>query len=123
MKKDGASDRMRQLAHAVLHRAPQAAVQSKPPKIPFNPCDYVEAPRLPESKVHRVEPYTAEEVQQLLQAAEGHRLEALILLAVFTGLRQGELFALAWQDIDLDAGALCVRHSLQEICGELSSKE
>jgi integrase len=91
MKKAGASDRLRQLAHAVLHRALQTAVESKPPKLPFNPCDYVEAPRLPAAKVHRVEPYSAEQVQALLAASAGHRLGALIVLAVFTGLRQGEL--------------------------------
>jgi integrase len=123
MKKAGASDRMRQLAHAVLHRALQTAVESKPPKMPFNPCDYVETPRLPAAKVHRVEPYGVEEVQSLLTAAEGDRLKALIVLAVFTGLRQGELFGLRWPDIDLGAGALSVRHSLEEVNGKLSLKE
>jgi integrase len=123
MAKAGVSDRTRQLAHAVLHRALQVAVEAKPPKIPFNPCDYVEAPRLPEGKVHRVEPYGAEEVRRLLAAAEGHRLEALIVLAVFTGMRQGELFALQWPDLDLETGALCVRHSLEEVGGKLALKE
>jgi integrase len=83
----------------------------------------VEAPRLPAAKVHRVEPYSAEQVQALLAASAGHRLGALIVLAVFTGLRQGELFALQWPDIDFDAGALSVRYSLEEVNGRLSLKE
>lgn len=29
-----------------------------------------------------------------------------------TGLRRGELLALRWEDIDLEKGALYVRHSL-----------
>jgi integrase len=123
MKKAGASDRMRQLAHAVLHRALQAAVESKPPKIPFNPCDYVETPWLPDGKVHRVEPYSTDEVRRLLEATAGHRLEALFVVAVFTGLRQGELFALRGPDVDLDAAAISVRHSLEEINGRLALKE
>jgi len=123
MKKNGASDRTRQLAHAVLHRALQTAAESKPPKIAFNPCDYVESPRLPEGKVHRVEPFTAEEVRRLLEAAAGCRLDALFVVAVFSGLRQGELFALRWPDIDLESGAVSVRHSLEEVDGRLSLKE
>src|SRR5262249_770328 len=122
VKREGASDRTRQLAHAVLHRALQAAVKAKSAKIPFNPCDYVEAPKLPKEKVHRVEPYSEEEVQRLLDAARGSRLEALIVLAVFSGMRQGELFALRWPDLDLASGSLCVRFSLEEINGRLSLK-
>jgi len=123
LQKAGAGDRTRQLAHAVLHRALQSAVESKPPKMTFNPCDYVEAPRLPEGKVQRVEPYTVAEVRLLLTAAAGHRLEALFVLAVFSGMRQGELFGLRWPDIDLDAGAVSVRHNLEEIRGALTLKE
>jgi integrase len=119
----GTPGRTRQLAHVVLHAALRAAVESKPQKITFNPCDYVEKRRLPKSKTRRVEPYTADEVRRLLAAAAGNRLEALIVVAVFSGCRQGELFALQWPDVDLEAGTLSVRHSLEEIAGQLSLKE
>jgi integrase len=42
-------------------------------------------------------------------------LEALYLVAVGTGLRQGEILGLSWTDIDLDAGIITVRHALQRI--------
>ena len=42
-------------------------------------------------------------------AAQGDRLEALYALAITTGLRQGELFGLRWEDVDLEAGRLSVR--------------
>jgi integrase len=45
----------------------------------------------------------------LLEAARGDRLEALYVLAVHTGMRQGELLALKWEHVDLDAGVLRVR--------------
>jgi integrase len=48
----------------------------------------------------------------LLDAASGDRLEGLYVLAVHTGLRQGELLGLKWDDIDLEAGALQVRRAL-----------
>jgi integrase len=39
-------------------------------------------------------------------------LEALYVLAIHTGLRQGELLGLKWTDVDLDAGTLSVQRSL-----------
>jgi integrase len=44
-----------------------------------------------------------------LEAARGDRLEVLYMLAIHTGLRQGELLALRWEDVDLQAGVLRVR--------------
>ena len=44
-----------------------------------------------------------EETRHFLEAARGDRLEALYVLAVTTGMRQGELLGLKWQDVDLAA--------------------
>src|SRR5829696_2841027 len=52
------------------------------------------------------------QVRVLFDAARGDRLEALYVLAVTTGLRQGELLGLKWDDIDLEVGTLQVRHTL-----------
>jgi integrase len=48
-----------------------------------------------------------------LSTVTGDRLEALYVLALTTGMRQGELLALRWRDVDLDASTLQVRGSLQ----------
>ncbi len=53
------------------------------------------------------------QVKTLLTAARGTRNEALYVVAVHTGLRQGELLGLKWTDVDLDAGKLSVRRSLK----------
>src|SRR5713226_5982881 len=50
---------------------------------------------------------------------KGDRLEALYVLAVATGLRQGELLGLQWEDADLAGAALHVRHTLHELNGRL----
>ena len=42
----------------------------------------------------------------------GDRFEALYVLAVNCGLRQGELLGLKWADVDLEAGKLRVRRTL-----------
>jgi integrase len=55
-----------------------------------------------------------EEPSRLIAAAEATRDEALITLALRTGMRQGELAALRWEDLDLsDAkrGTVTVRRS------------
>jgi integrase len=56
----------------------------------------------------------AEEMRQLLEASRGTDLFLPILLAVSTGLRRGEVLGLRWRDVDLKAGVLEVRHTLQQ---------
>src|SRR5690242_4398364 len=42
---------------------------------------------------------TIEECRRLLDALQGHRLEALYVCALTVGLRRGELLGLRWSDI------------------------
>ncbi|MFO7531660.1 MAG: site-specific integrase [Candidatus Limnocylindrales bacterium] len=44
---------------------------------------------------------------------------ALYVTALGTGLRQGELLGLRWEDIDVPKARLTVRHTLQRVDGEL----
>jgi integrase len=53
------------------------------------------------------------QVKALLMGAKGQRNEALYIVAVHTGLRQGELLGLKWTDVDLEKGTLSVRRSLK----------
>ena len=53
------------------------------------------------------------EVERLLKAAEGSRLEALWRLAIATAMRPGEYLALKWEDVDFDAGRVAVKRTLQ----------
>ncbi len=69
----------------------------------------------PRGEKHEIELFTVDESRRLLEAVKGDRLEALYSVAVSIGLRQGEAFALRWRDIDLDAGELRVRHTLQRV--------
>ena len=49
----------------------------------------------------KIKPLDFEECGALLESARGERLEALYVLAVHCGLREGELLALRWDDVDL----------------------
>lgn len=54
--------------------------------------------------------YSAEEVRQLLAACESP-LREMVLVAVTTGLRQGELLGLRWMDVDFDAGVFYIKQT------------
>jgi integrase len=53
----------------------------------------------------------------------GDRLEPLYLVALSTGLRQGELLGLRWDDLDLPQGTLAVPRSLQRVSGQVTFVE
>jgi integrase len=59
-----------------------------------------------------------EEARRLLSIARADRLEALYVVAITTGLRQGELLGLRWREVDLDDRTLRVVGSLQRIPGQ-----
>lgn len=88
--------------------------------VPRNVAALTDPPRAQRAPVR---PLLADEARRLLDAATADRLGPLLQLAVTTGLRQGELFALRWDDIDLDAGHLRVRHNLQRAKGGWSLGE
>jgi integrase len=75
-----------------------------------NVAELVAPPRVSQVEVR---PLDAEQARLLVQSIHGDRLEALYLAALGTGLRQGELLGLRWEDVDLDAAVLIVRHVLE----------
>jgi integrase len=108
------SARTVQYIHAVLRSALQQAMREE--LIARNVARIVETPTV-ESK--EVRPLDAAEVRLLLKTAQPHRLYALWLLLVSTGLRRGEALGLTWADINLAAGTLRVRRNVQRIRREL----
>jgi integrase len=74
----------------------------------------------PRYKRAAVQPLTADQVRKLLATARGHRLEAMLHVALDAGLREGEIIALRWTDVDLTAREIFVRRSAQEIDGEIT---
>ena len=45
------------------------------------------------------------------EASEERRLYPLVVMALCTGARKGELVNLKWQDVDLDRGMATIHHS------------
>ena len=100
--------------HVVLHKALDQAVRWN--MIPRNPTEVVRAPRPTPKEMH---PLSADQTRTLLEAARGDKHEALYVLAIHTGMRQGELLGLKWQDVDLENATVSVRRTLTKSGGRL----
>lgn len=109
----GLSPRTRQYIRATLRRALNYARRSM--YITINAAALSEPPS---EEHHEIRPLTPGEAHQLLAALRGDRLEALYVVALSLGLRQGEALGLQWGDVDLDAGTVTVRRSLQKLKGD-----
>jgi integrase len=96
--------------HGVLHKALDNAVRWN--LVSRNVCDLVSPPRIVK---RQMKPLTLDQAHKLLEAAKGHRFEVLLMLAVVTGMRRGELLALRWSEIDLDRHILLVSRTVDYI--------
>lgn len=67
------------------------------------------------NKSNDVIPFTLDEQLKFIEAIKGNDLEMLFITALDTGLRQGELFALTWNDIDLKNKVVYVNKTFKRI--------
>ena len=96
--------------HAVIHKALQTAV--KRGLIIRNPADSVDVPRKGHNEMQIWNEY---EVNQFLEAAKNSQYYALFYIALFTGMRRGELLGLRWSDIDFLFCQLSVNRTLHQL--------
>ena len=108
------SPRLVQQVHAVLRNALQAAMREE--LLMRNVAKLVQSPG-PNYQVNRG--LSVDQARKLLVDARADRLHAMYVLALYLGLRRGELLGLRWEDIDRAAGVLEVRRTLQRVDGEL----
>jgi len=106
-QKKGAGPRTIQMIHLVLHKALSHALSLG--IIPRNPSDATFRPK----KVYKeMKFYTEEQAAQLLMAVEGTRLDALYQVILSTGMRQSEILALKWSDLDWKNKTITIRRQL-----------
>lgn len=108
LKKDGLSPKYIRDIHGVMHRCMSDAVAVG--YIRVNPAD---ACRLPKKEAPQLSPFDEVQVSDFLAAIKGHHLENLFSVALFTGMRKGELLGLRWSCVNFKAGTITVDKQLQ----------
>lgn len=99
--------------HANIHKALAYAVKTE--RILTNPADKVE---LPKKQKHIANYYTQDELNTLLKHSKGHLLETVIRLAVWFGLRRGEIIGMRWSSIDFENKTISVTGTIKDRGGK-----
>ena len=94
--------------HGILHKALQQAVAVG--YIRFNPAD---ACTLPRAEKKEISPLDEEQIATFLKTIEGHRHELLYKVALFTGMREGEVLGLMWDCVDFEKGTITIKRQLR----------
>lgn len=94
-----------------LHKVIRAALNQaeREDLVVKNVCRQVRPPR---KQRYEINPLSPDEARRLRKTLRGHPDEALYVLALSTGMRQGEILGLRWRDCDLDSGYISVNRSL-----------
>lgn len=114
-KEGGLSARTVQYHHRVLREALQHAMKWQ--MIIRNPADATEPPKPEKSAIH---PLTPDQLDKLLEVADGHRDKWLIMFAAYSGMRQGEILALTWPAVDIEGREPFAR--VQQTVGYINGK-
>ena len=82
-----------------------------------NPCNNITIPGKSDKKSVKseFEYFNEKEIKQLKKAFKNHKFENLILMALGTGLRQGELLALKWENVYLDKKYIEVKETVKKV--------
>jgi integrase len=110
---EGLSKRTVQYLHAILHKALNQALRWG--LVVRNVTDLVDVPS-PSRKTPTV--WNVSQVQRFLSAVSGHRWYPVYVVAVYCGLRKGEILGLHREDIDLEREVLRVRHQVTYVRGK-----
>jgi integrase len=96
-------------AHRVLHRALERALGLE--IVVRNVAHAIRPPKVEDTEIASL---TADQITGVLTRLDGHPLFPIAALAVGTGMRRGEICALAWGAVDLDKATVRVERSVEE---------
>lgn len=104
--------------HANIHKAMKYAV--KMDLISSNPSEKTELPKL---KKYTATFYNEEELEELFKAFKGDRMELVVYIAAYYGLRRSEICGLKWDAIDFDKKTITIRRKIVSDFGTGTGKE
>ena len=99
--------------HGVFHKALQQAIENG--YISQNPAAACILPKIQKPEIKPLEP---DEIALFLKEANKDSYSNLFTVAIFTGMRQGELLGLSWENVDFKNGVIYVKQQLQCKDGE-----
>lgn len=88
--------------------------------IPENPVINACIPKVPRHK--EIYPFTIQEVFELLKVNYLQWVKDGIVIAFHTGMREGEIYALRWSDINFDQQFIMVQRSQSRACSKITIK-
>ena len=103
VKKPGLSSTTVHGIHVMLKSALKRAVQER--LIPFNPAEFCIPPKITKPELQVI---PSERYQSYLTAAEQRGVLPMFYLELISGLREGELVALQWSDLDIENKTISV---------------
>lgn len=111
----GLSERTILHHHRLIHTILESAVQWQ--YLLYNPASRVKSPKV-NKKTAAV--YDQEQTSNLLLAAQSEppKYQTIILLAIATGMRQGEIMGLTWKHIDFENNTISVEQAAQYLPGK-----
>lgn len=77
---------------------------------------------LPKKEKYEGKTLSQSDVLKLLNSAGGEALYPLIMTAIFTGMRKGEILGLQWKNVDLENGYIKVEKSLCRVADSMDEK-
>ena len=95
--------------HVILNASMRQAVRWQ--MLARNPVDAVDPPKIERGAMTT---YDLAQTADLIDATRGTRMTITIILAVLCGLRRGEIAALRWRTVNLDAAQLAVIESAEQ---------
>lgn len=83
--------------------------------IKYNPARDLRLPRLETKRKNIKHLYTQEEIDLILNRfSDDDTFTCAFLTSCYTGMRTGEVFALTWDDIDLENGTINIEHTVYD---------
>lgn len=117
MRAKGSSPATIGKAHVIARRALAEAVRWR--WITLNPAEDARPPKIVRGELS---PPSPAQVRQLLDAC-GPALRAFLTVSADTGARRGEVCALRWTDVDLEAGELVIARAIAHDGKKLAEKD
>ena len=96
--------------NGVLHKALQQAVELG--YIRYNPADACKLPRVEDKEI---KPLDSDAIAKFLSVIEGHKFQAVYIVTLFCGLREGEVLGLTWDCVDFEKGSITINKQLQRV--------